>query len=235
MRAIEVNNITTHYGMGLVLNDVSLYIDDGELVALIGPNGAGKTTLLKTIAGLVVPNSGNIKFRDKEIQGKHPHDIAKLGIAYIPEDRSIFNTMTVKENLELGAYLKRKERKQLLSQVLDRLPELRELLDRRASSLSGGERQMLNMGMGFMSEPSVCLLDEPSLGLSPMITDTLFQTITEINKGGVTILLVEQDANLALHVASRAYVIETGKVAMEGKSSELFVDQRVRKSYLGLQ
>jgi branched-chain amino acid transport system ATP-binding protein len=235
MTLLEVNKISTYYDAALSLDKVSLEINEGELIALIGSNGSGKSTLLKAIAGLVTPTKGVIKLFGKEIQNKKTHDIARLGVAYIPEDRSLFASMTINENLELGAYIHPKRKKELLERALDVFPELGDQMNRQAGTLSGGQRQMLSMAMGIMSDPKLYLIDEPSLGLSPVVFKMLFRAIDALNKEiGVTILLVEQDVNLALQVASRAYVLESHKIVMEGKSCDLLNNMVVRKTYLGL-
>jgi len=234
LKILEVEQISAYYGLALALDNASLYLDEGEFVAIIGSNGAGKSTILKTIAGLISPASGVIKWRGEEIQTKCLYDIASLGITYIPEDRSIFGSLTVKENLELGAYLHQDRKRELLNRALDIFPPLSVLLDRQASSLSGGERQMLSMAMGLMTDPSLYLVDEPSLGLSPIVVETLFQVIVELNERGATILLVEQNAHLALRAAARAYVMESHKIIMTGRGSELLGNEHIRDTYLGV-
>jgi len=235
MILLEVNEISTYYDAALALDKVSLELNEGELIALIGSNGSGKSTLLKAIAGLVTPAKGFTKLFGHEIQNKKPHDIARLGVAYIPEDRSLFVSMTIKENLELGAYIHPKKKNKLMEDALDLFPELGDKLNRLAGTLSGGQRQMLSMAMGIMSDPKLYLIDEPSLGLSPVIFKKLFRAIDTLNKErGVTILLVEQDVNLALQIAGRAYVLESHKIVMQGNASELLNNTQVRKAYLGL-
>ena len=235
MILLEVNEISTYYDAALALDKVSLELNEGELIALIGSNGSGKSTLLKAIAGLVTPAKGFIKLFGHEIQNKKPHDIARLGVAYIPEDRSLFVSMTIKENLELGAYIHPKKKNKLMEDALDLFPELGDKLNRLSGTLSGGQRQMLSMAMGIMSDPKLYLIDEPSLGLSPVIFKKLFRAIDALNKERrVTILLVEQDVNLALQIAGRAYVLESHKIVMQGNASELLNNTQVRKAYLGL-
>jgi branched-chain amino acid transport system ATP-binding protein len=208
-------------------------------VALIGANGAGKTTTLKTISGLLKPAEGAIKFDDVDITRSNPEDIVKIGISHVPEGRRVFSQMTVIENLELGAYsrsgrgLGRQQIRDDLAQVFSLFPQLKGREKQLAGTLSGGEQQMLAMGRALMSRPKVLLLDEPSMGLAPMIVKDVFRIIREINRGGTTVLLVEQNAHLALNTASRAYVLETGKVVLHGESRELLNNDKVREAYLG--
>ena len=232
---LEVKHLHVSYGAVKALRDVSLRVEEGEIVALIGANGAGKSTVLNAVSGIVPPLSGTITFRGKGITRMPPHEIVKLGISQVPEGRRVFSEMSVLENLEMGAYSRRGRGAiaEDLEQVLGRFPRLAERKDQPAKTLSGGEQQMLAMGRALMSRPRLLLLDEPSMGLAPKLVDQIFQIVREINAGGATILLVEQNAGMALSAAQRAYVLETGEVALEGKAGELADDPKVRKAYLG--
>ena len=232
---LEVKNIQVAYGKIIAVKDVSVTVNQGEIVTLIGSNGAGKSTTLRTISGLIKPKSGEITFNGKRIDGMPGHDIVSLGICHSPEGRRIFPRMTVKENLELGAIWRKngKEMKESLDQVVTIFPRLGERISQRSDTLSGGERQMLAIGRALMSRPKVLLLDEPSMGLAPLMIQNIFNIITEINKTGVTILLVEQNAQQALQRAHRAYVLEVGHVVKEAKASDLLNDPAVRAAYLG--
>ena len=233
---LKVRDLNVSYAQVQVLHDVSLEIRAGEFVALIGANGAGKTTLMKTISGLVQPRSGRVLFKDRPIQRKDPHDITSLGLIQIPEGRRIFPSLTVLENLEMGAYLKevRKNRFRELDRVFDLFPVLRERRNQKAGTLSGGEQQMLAIGRAIMSRPRMLMIDEPSLGLAPLITETIFRTIDEINEQGTTILLVEQNVFAGLKMAQRGYVLENGRIVLQGAASELLGNARVKKAYLGM-
>ena len=232
---LELKNIAVSYGAIKALHDVSLTVNAGEIVTLIGSNGAGKTTTLRAVSGLVRPGTGDILFEGKSITSVPPHEIVRLGIVQSPEGRGIFPNMTVSENIELGAFTRNdkdgiaKDRER----SLDLFPRLRERINQMAGTLSGGEQQMLAMARALLARPRLLLLDEPSLGLAPQIVKVIFQIIREINKTGTTILLVEQNAHMALNVAHRAYVLEVGKIAMEGKASDLAASDEVRKAYLG--
>ena len=232
---LELKNIAVSYGAIKALHDVSLTVNAGEIVTLIGSNGAGKTTTLRAVSGLVRPGTGDILFEGKSITSVPPHEIVRLGIVQSPEGRGIFPNMTVSENIELGAFTRNdkdgiaKDRER----SLDLFPRLRERISQMAGTLSGGEQQMLAMARALLARPRLLLLDEPSLGLAPQIVKVIFQIIREINKTGTTILLVEQNAHMALNVAHRAYVLEVGKIAMEGKASDLAASDEVRKAYLG--
>jgi branched-chain amino acid transport system ATP-binding protein len=232
---LELKNIAVSYGAIRALHDVSLTVNAGEIVTLIGSNGAGKTTTLRAVSGLVRPGTGDILFEGKSITSVPPHEIVRLGIVQSPEGRGIFPNMTVSENIELGAFTRNdkdgiaKDRER----SLDLFPRLRERINQMAGTLSGGEQQMLAMARALLARPRLLLLDEPSLGLAPQIVKVIFQIIREINKTGTTILLVEQNAHMALNVAHRAYVLEVGKIAMEGKASDLAASDEVRKAYLG--
>ena len=235
MALLEVENIHSYYGHIHALRGVSLTVEEGEVVTLIGSNGAGKTTTLRSIHGILQPKEGRIVFRGEEIQGKPAHDMIKKGIAQSPEGRKIFPRMTVLENLEMGAY-HRSDRAGIqedLDRVYDLFPRLKERVKQEAGTLSGGEQQMLAIGRALMSHPKLLLLDEPSMGLAPVLVERIFQTIEEINKQGTTILLVEQNANIALEVASRGYVLETGAVVEAAPTEKLREDPKVREAYLG--
>jgi branched-chain amino acid transport system ATP-binding protein len=233
---LEVNNIDTFYGKAQALWDVSMRIDEGEIVALIGANGAGKTTLLHTISGLLRPASGNVMFLGQRIDGLAPHSIVELGISHIPEGRRLFPDMSVRENLEMGAYVrdawKRKEAR--LQEVYQIFPALEERQGQLARTLSGGERQMLAIGRGLMSGPKLCLFDEPSYGLAPMLVTEIFRIIQELRDQGITILLVEQNVRQSLEIADRACVLENGRIVLAGKCEALLQEELVRKAYLGL-
>ncbi len=235
MALLEVENIHSYYGHIHALRGVSLTVEEGEVVTLIGSNGAGKTTTLRSIHGILPPREGKVVFRGEEIQGKPAHDMIKKGIAQSPEGRKIFPRMTVLENLEMGAY-HRSDRAGIqedLDRVYDLFPRLKERVKQEAGTLSGGEQQMLAIGRALMSRPKLLLLDEPSMGLAPVLVERIFQTIEEINKQGMTILLVEQNANIALEVATRGYVLETGAVVEAAPTEKLREDPKVREAYLG--
>jgi len=232
---LEVKDLDVYYGAIRATQGITFEIDQGEVVTLIGANGAGKSTTLKTISGLLRPRNGKVLFRGSDITSATPHSIVALGISHVPEGRRPFANMSVLENLKLGAYSRssKQEIAESLENVCNRFPRLRERLMQPAGTLSGGEQQMLAMGRGLMSRPSVLLLDEPSMGLSPILVRQIFDIIQEINQSGTTILLVEQNANMALSIANRAYVLETGRVVMQGPAAELRGDARVRAAYLG--
>jgi len=232
---LKVANIYVNYGPIKALQDVSFQINEGEIVALIGANGAGKTTILNTISNIVPSVSGKILYQGKEITKTPAHEIVKLGISQVPEGRRVFANMSVLENLELGAYTRNdsKEIASDLEKIFQRFPRLNERKKQPAKTLSGGEQQMLAMGRALMCRPRLLLLDEPSMGLAPMLVEQIFQIIQEINKSGTTILLVEQNANMALSIAHRAYVLETGCVVLQGDAKELASNPEVRKAYLG--
>jgi branched-chain amino acid transport system ATP-binding protein len=235
MALLEVESIHSYYGHIHALRGVSLRVEEGEVVTLIGSNGAGKTTTVRSIHGIQPPREGRIVFRGEEIQGKPAHDMIKKGIAQSPEGRKIFPRMTVLENLEMGAY-HRSDRAGIqedLDRVYDLFPRLKERVKQEAGTLSGGEQQMLAIGRALMSRPKLLLLDEPSMGLAPVLVERIFQTIEEINKQGTTILLVEQNANIALEVATRGYVLETGAVVEAAPTEKLREDPKVREAYLG--
>jgi len=233
---LELKNISVSYGYLQVIWDISFKIKEGEVVAILGPNGAGKTTTLKTIVGVLKPTSGNIIFNNKEITGIATHEMVKLGLAFIPEERNLFPAMTVLENLLMGAYtIKDKNKiKQKLDYVCSLFPRLAERKKQLAGTMSGGERQMLAIARGLMSSPKMIMLDEPSMGLSPQNVLLVFETIMKLRKEKVTTLIVEQNVNTTLKVADRAYVMEQGRVAMEGSSDELSSNDHVRKMYMGI-
>lgn len=232
---LKIHDMNVYYGNIHALKGVSLEINQGEIVTLIGANGAGKSTLLKTISGLLKPKSGEIIFENEHVAGKVPQLIVKRGISQVPEGRRVFANMTVEENLELGAYLRKdkKEIREVFEKVYQLFPRLLERRKQLSGTLSGGEQQMLAMGRALMARPRLLLLDEPSMGLSPLLVKTIFKIIEEINQTGTTILLVEQNANMALSIADRAYVIETGKIVASGSAAELGNSDQIRKAYLG--
>ena len=235
MAFLEVEGIDARYGRINALSGVSLHVDEGEIVTLIGANGAGKTTTLRSISGLVKIAAGAIRFQGKDLAKNTPDQIVRLGIGHSPEGRRVFPRMTVRENLELGAYTRtsKQEIAADMEQVLVTFPRLKERFEQKAGTMSGGEQQMLAMGRALMSRPKVLLLDEPSLGLSPLLVQTIFSVIRDINKRGTTVLLIEQNARQALAIASRGYVLEVGKIAFEGPSSALIASEAVQAAYLG--
>ena len=235
MSLLEVDNLCVFYGSIEALRGVSLRVDEGEVVTLIGANGAGKSTTLRTISGLLQPKRGEIRFAGTAIQCWAPHRVVKSGLVQVPEGREIFANLTVDENLQLAAFL-RKDRAAIRTdreRALELFPRIRERLRQQAGTLSGGEQQMLAIARALVARPKLLMLDEPSLGLAPQLVKSIFQVIREINREGTTILLVEQNANMALRVAHRAYVIEVGKIRMEGPAAELAASDEVRKAYLG--
>lgn len=230
---LEVNGINVYYGNIHALKDVSFNVNDGEIVALIGANGAGKSTTLKTVSGLLRSKTGEILFNGKSIAHTEPYKLVSEGIAHVPEGRRIFLQMTVQENLEMGAYTQKSGVKEDIADVFRRFPRLKHRKNQIAGTLSGGEQQMLAMGRALMSKPKLMMLDEPSMGLSPLLVQQIFDIIKELNEAGTTILLVEQNAKMALSIADRAYVLETGKVVMEGNAKDMLSDESVKKAYLG--
>jgi branched-chain amino acid transport system ATP-binding protein len=234
---LEVKNITAGYGDVIVLDGVSLDVTEGEIAALIGANAAGKSTLLKVISGIIKPDQGEILFAGKRIDAMTAVEIVELGIIHVPEGRRLFPYMTVEENLEMGAYNQRSRKRAAMNKekAFTVFPILKDRRTQLAGSLSGGEQQMVAIGRGMMAEPKLLMLDEPSLGLAPIIVKQLFEVIRDINKMGTTILLVEQNANLSLRLANRAWVLENGRIAIRGSSSDLMNDANVRKAYLGIQ
>jgi branched-chain amino acid transport system ATP-binding protein len=233
---LELKNVNTSYDFLQILWDVSLHVDDGEFVALVGPNGAGKTTTLRTVAGLLSPKSGDVLFKGSPIGSLPAHLISRMGVSYISEGLNLFTDMSVRENLLLGAYAVNDKKQELetLEFVYHLFPRLKEREKQLAGTMSGGERKMLAIARGMMSNPELLLVDEPSLGLAPHLTHDVFRALRELQKRGVTILLVEQNVNATLDITDRAYVLEHGRIAMEGPSRELKVNEHVRSAYLGL-
>ena len=232
---LTIENISVNYGAIEALTDISMHVEQGEVVTLIGANGAGKTTTLRTITGLLEPSEGRILFEGEEISGKPTHKLVARGISMSPEGRGVFANLSVRENLQMGAYLKknRAEINEDMERAFQMFPRLKEREWQKAGTLSGGEQQMLAMSRALMSRPRLLLLDEPSLGLAPLVVHTIFEAIEEIRGKGTTILLVEQNAHAALKHSDRAYVLETGKIVMEGPSKELAADPRIKEAYLG--
>jgi branched-chain amino acid transport system ATP-binding protein len=235
MALLEVKDVHTYYGNIEALKGISLEVDEGEIVTLIGSNGAGKSTTLRSISGLTPPREGSIKFEGREIGETAPQDIVRLGISQSPEGRKIFHRMTVRENLDLGAYLRRDGDgvEQDVQRVYELFPRLEERQKQKAGTMSGGEQQMLAIGRALMAKPKLLLLDEPSMGLAPILVERIYETVVEINKQGTTILLVEQNANFALEVSKRGYVLETGAVAVADEAAALRDNPEVQKAYLG--
>ena len=236
MPMLDIRDVSVYYGGICALNQVSLHVDQGEIVAVIGANGAGKSTLMKTIVGAKSLTSGEMKFKGEPI-AKEAHKVVASGITLVPEGRRIFAPLSVRENLLVGAYTRpnRQEYEKNLKEVFQLFPRLEERLYQRGGTLSGGEQQMLAVGRALMSQPQLLMLDEPSLGLAPIVIDSMFETIVRLNREmGLTILLVEQNATLALEMCQRAYVLKTGQIAMEGSGKDLLEDPRVRKTYLGI-
>lgn len=232
---LKVDNIDVYYGAIHAIKGISIEVPKGEIVTLVGSNGAGKSTTLRTISGLMKPKNGTILFEDKNIVGVPAHKIVGMGLCQVPEGRHVFANMSVMENLELGAYL-RNDKDGIardLEDVFKKFPRLLERKDQISGTLSGGEQQMLAMGRALMSRPRLLLLDEPSMGLAPLLVKEIFNTIKEINESGTTVLLVEQNANMALSIADKAYVLETGRIALAGTAQELASSEAVRKAYLG--
>jgi len=232
---LKIVDLNVNYGAIHALHDISVEVKKGEIVTLIGANGAGKTSILRAISGLIPIKSGSVMFEDKPIHNTASYKLSKLGIAHVPEGRRIFANMSVQENLELGAYI-RKDKGEIAKDydmVFDKFPRLKERIKQIAGTLSGGEQQMLAMGRALMVRPRILLLDEPSMGLAPLVVRNIFSIIEEINKSGTTILLVEQNAHMALSIANRAYVLETGKIVLEGDSKELLTNDSIRSAYLG--
>jgi branched-chain amino acid transport system ATP-binding protein len=235
MALLEVKDVHTYYGNIEALKGISIEVEEGECVTLIGSNGAGKSTTLRSISGLTPPRQGSIRFQDREITETPPQEIVSMGVAHSPEGRHVFSRMTVHENLMLGAYLRRDESgiKEDLDRVFSLFPRLKERERQKGGTMSGGEQQMLAIGRALMAQPTLLLLDEPSMGIAPILVERIYETIAEINKQGTTILLVEQNANFALDVSKRAYVLETGKVTLSDKSAALRENPEVQKAYLG--
>ena len=232
---LEIKDLNVFYGAIHALKGISLTVGDGELVSLIGANGAGKTTTLHTISGLLHAASGSITLDGKDLQKVPANTIINLGLSHVPEGRHVFARMTVEENLRMGAYIIKDQKKisENLEKVYGHFPRLKERYKQLAGTLSGGEQQMLTTGRALMTDPKIVLMDEPSMGLSPLLVKEIFAIIEELHKSGITILLVEQNAKMALAVSDRAYVLETGTISMEGRAADLAADDRVRKAYLG--
>ena len=231
---LKVDDINVYYGAIHAIKGVSFEVNEGEVVTLIGANGAGKSTILKTVAGLLSSRTGSVQFMGKDLGGIPAHKIVPMGLALVPEGRQIFLQMTVEENLQMGAFTRpADEYDESIADVYQRFPRLKERQNQVAGTLSGGEQQMLAMGRALMSKPSLLMLDEPSMGLAPILVEQIFDIVRELNRHGTTILLVEQNANMALSVAHRGYVLETGKIVATGTGAELLEDEAVKKAYLG--
>ena len=235
MSLLDVKNLSVNYGVIKALKGISFHVEKGEIVALIGANGAGKTTTLHTLSGLIKPSEGEIMYNDNNLVTTPGHKIVSLGMAQVPEGRRVFADMTVLQNLKMGAYTRKDaaEFDKTIEMVYKRFPRLEERKNQVAGTLSGGEQQMLAMGRALMSHPDIILMDEPSMGLSPIFVNEIFSIIEDVNKDGVTVLLVEQNAKKALTIADRAYVLETGSIVKEGKASDLLNDESIKKAYLG--
>jgi branched-chain amino acid transport system ATP-binding protein len=234
-KLLEIKNVTVHYGKALALDNVSLEIEEGEIVSIVGANGAGKTTVIRSVSGLKTPTSGEIWFKGKRIDGTPPYDVAKLGIIQIPAGRQVFPTMSVLDNLKVGAYL-RKDRdgiKRDLESVYEHFPILKERRSQAGGRLSGGQQQMLAVGRALMADPELLLMDEPSIGLSPMLVAEVGKIIRDINSRGISILLVEQNARMALKLATRAYILAVGKIDLQGNCEDLIDNEQVQRCYLG--
>ena len=235
MAMLSVENLQVHYGMIQAIKDVSFEVNEGEVIALIGANGAGKTTILHTVSGLLSPTRGKVIFQGQDITKIPAHKIVSLGMAHVPEGRRVFAQLTVLENLKLGAYTRKdkNEMEETLKMIYKRFPSLEERKNQIAGTLSGGEQQMLAMGRALMSHPKIILMDEPSMGLSPIFVEEVFKIIRDISAEGTTVLLVEQNAKKALNIANRAYVLETGNIILQGDAGKLLNDESVKKAYLG--
>lgn len=235
MAMLEIKDLKVNYGMIQAIKGVSFHVEQGEVIALIGANGAGKTTILHTITGLLSPKEGSVMFEGTDITKIPPHKIVSMGMAHVPEGRRVFAHLTVLQNLKMGAYTRKDkaEMQETLEMVYQRFPRLKERENQVAGTLSGGEQQMLAMGRALMSHPKIILMDEPSMGLSPIYVNEIFEIIQEVSKTGTTVLLVEQNAKKALSIADRAYVLETGNIALEGKASDLLNNDDIKKAYLG--
>ena len=236
MALLELENVHTYYGNIHALKGISLSVDQAEIVSLIGGNGAGKSTTLNTISGLLKPREGTVKLSGEDLAGTKAHEIVAKGVVQVPEGRRIFGRLTVTENLEMGAYTQKDKNRfnENVERVFTLFPRLKERRTQVGGTLSGGEQQMLAMGRALMADPKVLLLDEPSMGLAPVLVDSIFETIVDLNKLGTTILLVEQNARMALQVANRGYVIETGTISLSGSAEHLRADESVQKAYLGI-
>jgi branched-chain amino acid transport system ATP-binding protein len=236
-KILELTNVHSYYGHIHALKGVSLYVDEGEIVTLIGANGAGKSTTLRTISGLLHAKEGTVKLGDKDITRMEPHRIVGAGVGHVPEGRGIFPKLTVRENLDMGAYTVDDQSKngERMEQIFNLFPRLRERIDQYGGTLSGGEQQMLAIGRGLMLHPRILMLDEPSMGLAPVLVELIFDIIKKLNQDGTTILLVEQNALMALSIAHRVYVLQTGEIALTNTAEKLKKDEMVQKSYLGIE
>ena len=235
MAMLEVKDLEVYYGLLQAIKGISFHVDKGEIIALIGANGAGKTTTLHTVTGLISPKNGHVLFEGKDITKIPAHKIVSMGMAHVPEGRRVFAELSVYENLKMGAYTRKdkNEIEESLKNVYKRFPRLEERKNQMAGTLSGGEQQMLAMGRALMSKPKIILMDEPSMGLSPIMVNEIFDIIRSVSESGTTVLLVEQNAKKALSIADRAYVLETGKIVLEGKAKDLLEDDSIKKAYLG--
>ncbi len=235
MAMLEVKDLEVYYGVIQAIKGISFHVDKGEVIALIGANGAGKTTTLHTVTGLISPKNGHVLFEGKDITKVPAHKIVSMGMAHVPEGRRVFAELSVYENLKMGAYTRKdkNEIEESLKNVYKRFPRLEERKNQMAGTLSGGEQQMLAMGRALMSKPKIILMDEPSMGLSPIMVNEIFDIIRSVSESGTTVLLVEQNAKKALSIADRAYVLETGKIVLEGKAKDLLEDDSIKKAYLG--
>ena len=235
MAMLEVKDLNVYYGMIHAIKGVSFHVNEGEIIALIGANGAGKTTILHTVTGLLTPKSGQVIFEGNDITKVPAHKIVELGMAHVPEGRRVFAQLSVYQNLKMGAYTRsdKNEIEETLEMVYRRFPRLEERKNQMAGTLSGGEQQMLAMGRALMSKPRIILMDEPSMGLSPILVNEIFDIIQSVSAGGTTVLLVEQNAKKALSIADRAYVLETGQVSLDGNAQDLLNDDSIKKAYLG--
>lgn len=234
---LKADNLSAGYGRIQVLKEINLEVGKGEIVCLVGANGAGKSTLLKVISGVIPSLAGSLFFEGREVTGRKPNHLVKLGLCHVPEGRQIFGSLTVKQNLTMGAYVnpaKKDQLERLFESVFTLFPKLKQRLAQKAGTMSGGEQQMLAIGRGLMSQPKLLLLDEPSLGLAPLIVEAILNTIGELRARGISILLVEQNVNAALHISDRAYVIETGKIVLQGEADGLLENEEVKKCYLGM-
>ena len=235
MAMLEIKDLEVYYGVIQAIKGISFEVNKGEVIALIGANGAGKTTILHTITGLLSPKKGSVMYEGTDITKIPAHKIVSLGMAHVPEGRRVFADLSVYENLKMGAYTRKdkNEVEETLERVYERFPRLKERKNQMAGTLSGGEQQMLAMGRALMSKPKIILMDEPSMGLSPILVNEIFDIIQEVSKSGTTVLFVEQNAKKALSIADRAYVLETGKIVLEGKAEDLLNDDSIKKAYLG--
>jgi len=236
-KILEVDNVHSYYGRIHALKGISLYVDEGEIVSLIGSNGAGKSTTLRTVSGLIHPKEGTVKLDGKDITHMEPHAVVSVGVGHVPEGRGIFPKLTVRENLDMGAYTINDDKRnsESMDQVFELFPRLKERVDQYGGTLSGGEQQMLAIGRGLMQHPRILMLDEPSMGLAPVLVDLIFDIIKKLNQEGTTILLVEQNAQMALSIAHRGYVLQTGEIVLTDTADKLRKNEMVQKSYLGIE